>query len=139
MKGYYIKVYLTSKGLKTEKKEISIEKSKDGYLHKEKSHQFNWGTLDWEKREIEIGTIIINPNSFDKKIFDKVIIAESWCLKKDYNAKRLYLIECYESYIPLIKKNILEKEKEIRSETKKLINYKKGLNIFSKKTKKNHL
>lgn len=136
MKAYHVKVYLTSKGLKTEKKEVSVKKAKDGYYYyKEKSHQFNWQTYLWEKRDIKIGTNLISPNSFDKKIFDKVTIAESWCFKKDYNKTRLYLIKCYESYIPLIKKNILEKEKEIRYETRKLIGYKKGLNIFLKSIK----
>ena len=142
MKAYHVKVYLTSKGLKTEKKEVSVKKEKDGFYTKvEKNELGGWGSCQfnlvthiWEDTKIKIGTVRINPNHFTK-IFDKTIIAESWCLQKDYRETRLSLIESYKSYISLIKKNILEKEKEIRNEKRKLINYKKGLNIFLKSIK----
>jgi hypothetical protein len=128
MKAYHVKVYLTPKGIKTKKIEVSFKKESDGfYYYKEKSH--------WRKIDVKVGTTQITPNCFDKKIFDKVTIAESWCFKKDYKKTRLYLIKQYESYISLIKKNILEKEKEIRNDIRKLIAYKKGLNIFLKSIK----
>jgi hypothetical protein len=136
MKAYHVKVYLTPKGIKTKKIEVSVKKESDGfYYYKEKSHQFSWAFHDWGKIDVKVGTTQITPNCFDKKIFDKVTIAESWCFKKDYKKTRLYLIKQYESYISLIKKNILEKEKEIRNDIRKLIGYKKGLNIFLKSIK----
>jgi hypothetical protein len=125
MKAYHVKVYLTPKGIKTKKIEVSVKKESDGFYYYK----------DWRKIDVKVGTTQITPNCFDKKIFDKVTIAESWCFKKDYKKTRLYLIKQYESYISLIKKNILEKEKEIRNDIRKLIAYKKGLNIFLKSIK----
>ena len=72
MKAYHVKVYLTSKGIKTEKIEISVKKESDGfYYYKEKKHEFSLITYNWEKRDIKIGTTQISPNSLTKKYLIK--------------------------------------------------------------------
>ena len=129
MKAYHIKVYLTPKGIKTEKTLIKVEKENDGCYYFKLQSSFGIG-------KHKVGSILHIPNVYTK-VFDKSIIYESYCFIKDYNKTRLELIKQYKSEIniSLIKKNILDVEKEIRINKKRLMDYKKGFNVLLKSIK----